>query len=194
MQDVTFRRQENGKFKVVVRETDALLEGWEDREFMSSIEAARVYKKEANQTAPQNLNAIQPIDIAELSKVIAENTADAMAKAMESFISKSTDGIKDEKEKAEAKEDIKTAIDELRVQKRYRVILNEQENTDDPQQQFISCNGVAWILKRGAEAIVPEGILNVIKECVYTRQTQNAEGEVESKRVNRFSFTVLGPA
>lgn len=193
MKDVTFKKQENGKFKVVVRATGKLFEGWEDREFSASIVAARVFKKEMNMApeiaSPSVNKAIQAIDIAELSKVIASNTAEAMAKAMESLISKSTDGIKDEKERAEAEADIKTAVDELRTQKRYRLTLNEQENTDDPQQQFIGCNGVGWILKRGSEAIVPEGILNVIKGCVYRRGTQDAEGNIEYKDVKRFSFS-----
>lgn len=137
---------------------------------------------------------IQPVDIDELSKVIASNTADAMAAAMGSFINKNTEGITDKKEKAEAKADMKVAIDELRTQKRYRVILNEQENTDDPRQQFVSCNGVSWLIKRGVEAVIPEGILNVIKECVYIRPVQDEAGNIENKKVNRFSYTVLGPA
>lgn len=161
---------------------------------MDSKDEATKKKPVKRTRAPRNTNAIQPVDIDELSKVIAANTAEAMAKVMGSLVDRATKGIPDEKERAEAKADMTIAVDELRKQKRYRIILNEQENTDNPKQQLIGCNGVAWLIRRGTEAVVPEGILNVIKECVYTRPIQDAEGNIENKRVNRFSYSILGEA
>lgn len=159
------------------------------------MESISGFKNKAGRPANKVINAVQPVvDIDELSKMIAGNTAEAMAKAMSSFLEKSTERITDKKERAEAKADMKTAVDELRAQERYRIILNEQENTDNPSQQFVSCNGVSWLIKRGVEVVVPEGILNVIKGCVYSRSTQSPDGDIESKKVNRFSYSVLGPA
>lgn len=155
----------------------------------------KVRVRRSRPSAPRQRATVQPIvDMEEFTKMVAGTTASAVAKAMASIVENGVKGITDEVELAEAKKEITVAVDELRKQKKYKMMLNEQENTDDPRQQFISCNGVAWLIKRGVEVIVPEGIRNVIKEAVYLRGTQDTEGNTVVKKVNRFSYSELGMA
>jgi len=200
-----------GKFKILNSEADELLEGYEDKEFGNPLDAGRFMKSEMwpkfkttttisdlPDEASEEVPAVPVpkaqygkvmVGVDELSRLIAENTAKAMA----DFLAASTAKV-DEADKEEAKVELQTAVEMLMAQKKYRIILNEQDGTDDPHQQFIGCNGVQWLIKRGMEVTVPEGIVNVIKECIYEKRIEMDDGEVIVKRQPRFSYTILGEA
>lgn len=96
-------------------------------------------------------------------------------------------------EKEDAAVDVTEDVEEK--EKKYRVILHEQQNTDNSHQQFFGVNGKSYLLRRGEEATIPASVLEILRNSIYTFIDKNPEtGDETERKVPRFSFTVLGEA
>jgi len=90
-------------------------------------------------------------------------------------------------------EDEGVSSEPLESKRKFKIVISEQQNTDDPNQVFVSCNGNAFLIQRGQEVIIPEGILNVLKESVYEIPYKDTEtGEDKIRYVKRFAISELG--
>ncbi|MBZ0158398.1 MAG: hypothetical protein K8I29_19545 [Alphaproteobacteria bacterium] len=79
--------------------------------------------------------------------------------------------------------------------KKYRIIIDEQDNTDKNNDVFVTDGrGTPYLIKRGHEVVVPEGVVNVLKEAVYTLIEKNENGEEVRRDIPRFALRVLGRA
>lgn len=100
--------------------------------------------------------------------------------------------------RAEAKEDENTmgaAVAEMVEQKRFKIVINEQENTDTQggnNDVFVSCNGIPFLIKRGREVVIPEGHLNVLKESRPISIKKNEDEELVLREYPRFALQIIG--
>jgi hypothetical protein len=79
------------------------------------------------------------------------------------------------------------------AKKMFRIILQEQENSDKNQDQLVTdpSNGKQYLIKRGFEVDVPEGVLNNLKESITERLEYDDNGNEVWRKIPRFSFTVV---
>jgi hypothetical protein len=79
--------------------------------------------------------------------------------------------------------------------KKYRVIVNNQDGVDASPFITVQVNGKTWQIKRDHEVVVPEEVLHVLNNAVYTKyESSGAGGLQEPRDVNRFPVTILGEA
>lgn len=79
--------------------------------------------------------------------------------------------------------------------KKYRIVIDEQDNSDKNQDVFVTDGkNTPYLIKRGHEVVVPEGVVNVLKESVYKIVSEDGFGNKTEKSVNRFALRVLGEA
>jgi len=76
----------------------------------------------------------------------------------------------------------------------FRIILGEQDNSDNNQDQLVTdpSDGKQFLIKRGFEVEVPEGVVNNLKESVVTKLSYDREGNEVWKDIPRFAITELG--
>ena len=98
--------------------------------------------------------------------------------------------------KARAKTSAKAATPAETGPKRYRIIVNNQDGVDASPFITVQVNGRTWQIKRDHEVTVPEEVLGVLRNAVYTKYEPSAiqGGLQEPKDVNRFPVTILGEA
>lgn len=73
--------------------------------------------------------------------------------------------------------------------KKYRLTIHEQEGPNGRDAVKVSVNGYASVIKRNEEVIVPERVINVLKNAVKTEYEPNDDGKgVVERRVRRFNF------
>lgn len=102
--------------------------------------------------------------------------------------------------RSEVKEDEQTmgaAVAEMVAQKRFKIIINEQENTDTQggnNDVFVSCNGVPFLIKRGREVTIPEGHLNVLKESRPINIKKGEDEKLVLREFPRFALQIIGEA
>ena len=78
-------------------------------------------------------------------------------------------------------------------QKKYRIIIDEQDNTDKNQSVFATDgSGKPYLIPRGIEVVVPVGVVNVIKESVYTITSTDENGNKAERYVKRHAMRDLG--
>ena len=97
---------------------------------------------------------------------------------------------------ARAKTSAKAATPAETGPKRYRIIVNNQDGVDASPFITVQVNGRTWQIKRDHEVTVPEEVLGVLRNAVYTKYEPSAiqGGLQEPKDVNRFPVTILGEA
>jgi hypothetical protein len=94
-------------------------------------------------------------------------------------------------------EDDETDIDEPaevpECARKFKIIIHEQDNFDENRDVFVGLNGYGYLIKRGKEVVVPEGVVNVLKESIITTIKKNPDtGEDEVRNIPRFSFSNYG--
>lgn len=104
----------------------------------------------------------------------------------------------------EAKKNVRFQIDESANKnagsskdntKEYWIVIDEQDNTDKNNNVFVT-DGQSrhFSIPRGVKSKVPEGVINVLRECVYNIEEPTESGETKKRSVPRYSFRVLGEA
>lgn len=73
--------------------------------------------------------------------------------------------------------------------RRFELMIDEQDNNDSNGDVFVGLNGYAYLIKRGKKVIVPEGVLNVLRESIIDKIQRNRDtGEERIVSVPRFSI------
>lgn len=89
--------------------------------------------------------------------------------------------------------DIDEPVEVPVVTRKFKIIIHEQDNFDENRDVFVGLNGYGYLIKRGKEVVVPDGIVNVLKESVITTIKKNPDtGEDEVRNIPRFSFSNYG--
>ena len=80
-----------------------------------------------------------------------------------------------------------------KVKKMFRIILDEQDNSDKNNDQLVTdpSNGKQYLIKRGFEVDVPEGVVNNLRESVIDKLEYDANGEEVWRSIPRFAMRVI---
>lgn len=80
-----------------------------------------------------------------------------------------------------------------KAKKMFRIILDEQDNADKNNDQLVTdpSNGKQYLIKRGFEVDVPEGVVNNLRESVIDRLEYDANGEEVWRSIPRFAMRVI---
>lgn len=75
--------------------------------------------------------------------------------------------------------------------KYYKIIIDEQQNSDQNGDIFTS-DGVSkqYQIQRGKEVIVPEGVVNVLKESIITH-LEYKDSDIVERHIPRFALRIL---
>ncbi|MCK5606714.1 hypothetical protein KAR91_32730 [Candidatus Pacearchaeota archaeon] len=78
--------------------------------------------------------------------------------------------------------------------KMFRIILGEQDNSDKNQDQLVTdpSDGKQFLIKRGFEVEVPEGVVNNLKESIVDKLEYDENGNEVWRPIPRFALTELG--
>ena len=204
----TFKKQENGKFKVFDRETGVLLEGFEDQEWGSPLEGGRFLHKiladveaaaaTSGATFAIGGQALMPKvgqvgDVPKTTMTITKGAGDAQQIAR-TIDKAASDEILEAREGNEL-------VKKLGVTRMFKIIIPKQSNTDNNHPVFVPNHdgGKPWNLVRGKEHIVPEYVYNILQESIatatdYDFQTgsQGVKAVATIERIPRFSVQLLG--
>jgi hypothetical protein len=87
-----------------------------------------------------------------------------------------------------------SAVEENRGPRMFRIIINEQDNWDHNNDVPVTdpSTGVQYLIKRNEEVVVPEGVVNNLRESVIEQLEYDEDGNEKTRRIPRFSFQVLG--
>lgn len=82
--------------------------------------------------------------------------------------------------------------------KYFKVMLHEQEGSNNSSYVFLAANGLSLYIPRNMEVIIPESHVEVLKNAVLikteaVRQSDNTYRYFD-KPVQRYAYTVFGPA
>lgn len=78
--------------------------------------------------------------------------------------------------------------------KKYRLIVHNQEGVDSSPFLKVGVNGTHFQIAREKEVVVPEPVIDVLKNAVIEKFEPVAGGGVEITQVRRIPFSVLGEA
>ena len=74
----------------------------------------------------------------------------------------------------------------------FKIIIDEQDNSDKNINQLVNDGtGRQFYLPRGVECVVPEGVVNVLKESKYELGEFDSNGDLKTRMTPRFQFRVL---
>ena len=81
-------------------------------------------------------------------------------------------------------------------EKKYKIILMEQDNHDKNQDQLVTdpSNGRQYLIMRGQEVEVPIGVVNNLKESIQPKLSYDDEGNEVWRDVPRFAIQFNGEA
>lgn len=79
-------------------------------------------------------------------------------------------------------------------EKMFKIIINTQDGHEGKDDVKIGVNGKVYQIKRGFEVVIPESVLNVIRESKYTITSRDDNGNEDVRDIPRFSYTYLGEA
>ena len=92
----------------------------------------------------------------------------------------------------EAIEVVGTNFDDQLCGDKVKIEINEGEGDGGEDDVFVQINGYAYKIKRGVEVIVPVEVLHVLENANMTVYENAQGGGHDSRKVKRFSYSVLG--
>lgn len=161
-----------------VKDPEAKKEDAVDIEKLRAEIRAEILKEELP-ALKEELKAELTLAMQEETSILAANLRNALKDDLQTEV-------------AETVQDMEKTKADLRAQTKYRITVHEQDNTDDKNQVFVSVNGYPYLIRRGEEVEVPEGVLNVLREAVIGKISKDKDGNEVIKSVNRFAYTVHG--
>jgi len=75
-------------------------------------------------------------------------------------------------------------------EKRFRIIMSNQEGVEQTAFVKVQVNGVMYALPREVEVSVPESVIGVLNNAIVTRYTQVGDELIEQK-ARRFPFQII---
>ena len=81
-------------------------------------------------------------------------------------------------------------------EKKYKIILMEQDNHDKNQDQLVTdpSTGKQYLIKRGFEVEVPIGVVNNLKESIQPKLSYDDDGNEVWRDIPRFAMQFNGEA
>ncbi|MGD8913114.1 MAG: hypothetical protein PVI97_19900 [Candidatus Thiodiazotropha sp.] len=76
----------------------------------------------------------------------------------------------------------------LKKQSQYKVRIFPSEGDDGSHPVKLSINGYAYLIPRDKESIVPESVVNILKNAVVTQFYYDEENNIRSRDVRRYNF------
>jgi len=154
------KQQDTGKFKVFQRDTDTLLEGYEDKEFNSPLEGGWFFKKlltAADKTAGAEMK------IGRGRPTMAEMKAKEAAEAEADLPEVPTQGF--EIPIIEGQEPVIEVIGNTRY---FEVIIREHDEPKRISEPITDGHNATYYVAMGKKVILPEAVINTAKDAVYT--------------------------
>lgn len=76
--------------------------------------------------------------------------------------------------------------------KMFRIIIDEQDNSDKNGDVFVTdpSDGTPFLIQRGFEVDVPEGVVNNLKECIQEKLEYKG-GEERWRKIPRFAMRII---
>lgn len=94
-------------------------------------------------------------------------------------------------DKAVAKKEVAEAV---AAPKMVAILIHEQDGPCGSDDVFVQDGNKEWLIKRGVEVEVPEGVYNILRSAVITTYdpVKGADGEIEYKerKFPRFNMTL----
>jgi hypothetical protein len=102
--------------------------------------------------------------------------------------------VPNEHEMASPEEQAEVAVEVK--EKKYKIILMEQDNNDKNQDQLVTdpSNMKQYLIKRGFEVEVPIGVVNNLKESIQPKLSYDDDGNEVWRDVPRFAIQFNGEA
>ena len=177
-----FKRQDTGKFKVFQRDTDTLLEGFEDKEFNSPLEGSWFFKKLLTKTDKAEADKMQigrgrqkKEDEPEV-KTIPEVPAQGFEIPI-----------------IEGREPVIEVIGGTRY---FEVIIREHDEPKRISEPITDGFNATYYVAMGKKVILPESVINTARDAVYTvietqQDTKTMKCTNTSRESPRFSIEIL---
>ncbi len=82
---------------------------------------------------------------------------------------------------------------EKKKKKMFRIILDEQDNSDKNNDQLVTdpSDGKQYLIKRGFEVDVPEGVVNNLRESIQSRLEYDENGVEVWRNIPRFAMRII---
>lgn len=77
-------------------------------------------------------------------------------------------------------------------EKKFKIIIHNKEGADEPPFVYVGYNRQSYQIPYEVECNIPEGVLNILKDAVYTRFYKDEKEEWHQKDIRRFNFSILG--
>lgn len=103
------------------------------------------------------------------------------------------DAALDEPVVVEGEAVVEAEIPEDSKQKKFKLIVHNQEGVDATPFVKVQVNGTMYTIPREQEVVVPEEVIDVLNNAIITRLVLEGRDWVE-RAARRFPFTVLGRA
>jgi hypothetical protein len=77
--------------------------------------------------------------------------------------------------------------------KMFRIIIDEQDNSDKNGDVFVTdpSDGTPFLMQRGSEVDVPEGVVNNLKECIIEKLEYDKEGNERWRKIPRYAMRII---
>ena len=145
------KQKDTGKFKILSEKTGELLEGFEDKEFGSPLEASRFMK-----TALGKIDRkVTEFKISENSSVVAEVAIPTDIPSSKGFEIPIIEGMS-------------PVIEVIGNTRHYEVIIREHDEPKRTSEPFTDGFNTTYLVALGKKVILPEAVINTAKEAVYT--------------------------
>ena len=92
---------------------------------------------------------------------------------------------------AKPKAKVEAIADAPAKPKMFKIIVHNQEGTDASKFVKVQPNGIMYAIPREQEVVVPEIVVNVLKDAVITRM-EYENGSLVERSARRHPFTILG--
>lgn len=99
-------------------------------------------------------------------------------------MTKAEDKIEDIKEIIETSAEAPAKAKKVAAQKMYKVRVDSDETAEGKSDVFIALNFHSYLIKRDQEVIVPEGVVEILRNTV----ANTIDGNKNPAKVHRFNF------
>ena len=164
------KQKDTGKFKILNEGTGGLLEGFEDKEFASPVEASRFMKKFIETAEKSAADMMTHMSKAGKTVEVEENKL-AFLKTEEKVDREVTEFKKEGSQEGfqipviEGKTPVIEVIGNTR---HFEVIIREHDEPKRTSEPFTDGFNTTYLVALGKKVILPEAVINTAKEAVYT--------------------------
>ena len=164
------KQKDTGKFKILSEKTGELLEGFEDKEFASPVEASRFMKKFIETAEKSAADMMTHMSKAGKTVEVEENKL-AFLKTGGEVDHKVTEFKKEGSQEGfqipiiEGQSPVIEVIGNTRY---FEVVIREHDEPKRTSEPITDGFNTTYLVALGKKVILPEAVINTAKEAVYT--------------------------